>query len=376
MYSTRFFEGLSNHFSLQLPFVAYRKPGQLIVKALLQKDPELHDVSDFTEKGFVFVPFDDNNQTVLIPLELSKRMETEYIRQTNTPEKVTNASNAELISEKENHLQLVAKGVDDIRSGKFEKVVLSRQEDVTVSEADPIQIFQSLLNTYPSAFVYCWFHPKVGLWLGATPESLLKVESNRFSTMSLAGTQLYKDNLNVRWGKKEKREQEIVTTAIVEDLEDKIETLVISKSETIKAGNLLHLRTQISGTLPMVEQAIDLKSIVKALHPTPAVCGFPKEAAKRFILQNEGYNREFYTGYLGELNFQESKTRNTNRRNVENNVYASVKKVSDLYVNLRCMKLNENQAFIYVGGGITKDSNPRAEWEETVNKTQTMKSVL
>lgn len=125
-----------------------------------------------------------------------------------------------------------------------------------------------------------------------------------------------------------------------------------------------------------MERVIDIAALVKAIHPTPAVCGFPKEAAKRFILQNENYNREFYTGYLGELNFQEIKKRNVNRRNVENRAYTSVKRVSDLYVNLRCMKVNGNQAFIFVGGGITKDSNAEAEWEETVNKTQTMKNVL
>lgn len=376
MHFTVFFEELTSHLNLQLPFVVYRKPEQSTVRALLQETSEEHHVNNFTEQGFVFAPFDDTSPALLFPLELSKSLETKYTKSMNRVEKVSKDSNDKTTSEKENHIQLVTKGVNEIRLGELEKVVLSRYDCVGVSEENPIQIFKSLLDTYPSAFVYCWFHPHVGLWLGATPESLLKVENNRFSTMALAGTQLYKDNLNVHWGEKEKHEQEVVTTAIVESLEGKIETLVISKSETVKAGNLLHLRTQISGTLPIMERVIDIAALVKAIHPTPAVCGFPKEAAKRFILQNENYNREFYTGYLGELNFQEIKNRNVNRRNVENRAYTSVKRVSDLYVNLRCMKVNGNQAFIFVGGGITKDSNPEAEWEETVNKTQTMKNVL
>ena len=85
----------------------------------------------------------------------------------------------------------------------------------------------------------------------------------------------------------------------------------------------------------------------------------PLEPSKDFILKNENYNREFYTGFLGELNLH----------NEDN-------KTSELFVNLRCMKINNNTATIFVGGGITKDSNPKKEWEETVAKTNTMKNIL
>ena len=112
------------------------------------------------------------------------------------------------------------------------------------------------------------------------------------------------------------------------------------------------------------------------MHPTPAVCGYPKQKAKDFILQNETYSRAYYTGFLGELNLKQSKTRNTNRRNVENNAYATVKTYSNFYVNLRCMQFKDDKALIYVGGGITKDSVAENEWEETLNKTKTIGNVL
>jgi isochorismate synthase len=76
------------------------------------------------------------------------------------------------------------------------------------------------------------------------------------------------------------------------------------------------------------------------------------------------------------LNLKTSKTRNTNRRNVENNAYVVVKTYSNFYVNLRCMQLMDEKAVIYVGGGITKDSVSQNEWEETVNKTKTIANVL
>ena len=191
--------------------------------------------------------------------------------------------------------------------------------------------------------------------------------------MALAGTQAFKGTMEVFWGHKEKEEQAIVTKAIVENLEASVETLSLSGPMTVKAGNLLHLKTTISGNLKNAGLALLLNS----LHPTPAVCGFPRQVAKEFILQNEGYDRTFYTGYLGELNLQETKTRNTNRKNVENNAYGSVKKVSNLFVSLRCMQMTkEQEAVLYIGGGITKDSNPEAEWQETVQKAKTMKQIL
>ena len=116
--------------------------------------------------------------------------------------------------------------------------------------------------------------------------------------------------------------------------------------------------------------------MLESLHPTPAVCGFPREKAREFILENEYSDREFYSGFLGEINLKQEVKRSSNRRNQENQAYASILNQSQIFVNLRCMKLVEGEAEIFIGGGITADSNPTAEWEETVNKSYTIKSVL
>ncbi|MEZ4779855.1 MAG: chorismate-binding protein, partial [Flavobacteriaceae bacterium] len=92
------------------------------------------------------------------------------------------------------------------------------------------------------------------------------------------------------------------------------------------------------------------------LHPTSAICGMPSALSKKFILENENYNREFYTGYLGPI--------------------LGPNEASFLFVNLRCMKLEKNKAHIFVGGGITKESNVNDEWTETQNKMQPMLQVL
>ena len=103
------------------------------------------------------------------------------------------------------------------------------------------------------------------------------------------------------------------------ELKDLVKEMTISMPYAIKAGNLWHIKTDISAKLKPKQT---LQPIIAALHPTPAVCGLPKQAAKDFITAFEGYDREYYSGFLGELNSD----------------LASLKsKQSDLFVNLRCM---------------------------------------
>ena len=141
---------------------------------------------------------------------------------------------------------------------------------------------------------------------------------------------------------------------------------------SVEAGQLWHLRTEIKG----VFKPGKFGEVLRALHPTPAVCGTPLSNAKRFIVENENYDRSFYTGFLGELNFSTELARNKNRRNQENSAYRSVVKKSELFVNLRCMQICKTVISIYVGGGITSDSIPESEWNETVLKSNTMFRVL
>lgn len=373
-----FFERLQNQFTNYLPFVAYRNPSETRIKAFLQHENVIHKTTDFTESGFVFSPFNIEETSILIPVEASEIIEcqseetSENLKANNEASEVNKTS--EEPSAKENHIKLVEKGIQAIHKGVFVKVVLSRNESVAISETNPIEIFKKLLSTYSTAYVYVWFHPKVGLWLGATPETLLKIENKQFSTMALAGTQVYNNTIDVVWEEKELEEQQIVTNFIVSNLENQLESLQVSNVETVKAGNLLHLKTQITGRINTDKS--HLKNIIDILHPTPAVCGMPKESAKAFIFKNEYYKRDFYTGFLGELNVKKSVSRNSNRRNVENNAYASIKTVSNLFVNLRCMQIQSKEALLYIGGGITNDSNPVKEWAETVAKSETMKKVL
>ncbi len=358
-------EKASQQLELKLPFVLYKKPDSLSIKGVFQKNDSLFSVNDFTEKGFVFASF-DGNHTVIIPENESEIIIDIY------QEKKFSIFNDKLVCsndfERNDFEILVSNGIKAIEKGEFMKVVLSRKEIVELNSFDLTIAFQNLVQLYPTAFTYCFYHPKVGVWLGASPEQLLKVNQEVFKTISLAGTQKDSGGSDVIWKQKEEEEQQFVTDYIVNKLKDAATELKISKPYSSRAGDLWHIKTDISGVL---NPDYGLQKVIRLLHPTPAVCGFPKDQSKKFILDNENYDRTFYTGFLGELNCENA-----------NGVVSS-----DLFVNLRCMEIDYDleekvsksafsKATLYVGCGITKDSMPEKEWQESVNKSMTMKKVL
>lgn len=376
MTETEFFQRLQNQFDQNLPFVAYRLPEEQQVKTFLQKNSEEYTTTNFTESGFVFSPFVLDKSARIIPEEYADMLEWK-ISDSLMGEKGVSREVPETGEDpvaKAHHVELVERGIEALRSGKMEKVVLSRREEIQLSDPDPLRYFRDLIFKYPGTFVYLWYHPNTGCWLAASPEILLKISGKQLTTMALAGTQKYRGSMEVSWGEKEKQEQQFVTDEILGKLGTFTSQVNVSEVKTVKAGSLLHLRTDIEARINGPDNIF--KDLLHALHPTPAVCGLPKEKARDFIIKEEGYDREFYTGFLGELNLQKSRNRSRHKRNVEELAYRSVKKETALYVNLRCMKIEEDRAVLFVGGGITRDSRPLDEWQETVQKAETMKAAL
>jgi isochorismate synthase len=336
------FEEIQVLVSQQKPFVCYVKPNESVWNLLIQQTDEITAFSN--QAGFVFVPFHGENQ-VVIPFEGNPFSQgtVETFEQITAPN--YNFEN----NENEDFQKLVSLGIEAIQKNEFDKVVLSRKI-VLKKQISIVATFQNLIATYPSAFRYLFFHPRIGLWMGATPEQLVKINQNQFETVALAGTQLYSEN--VIWTIKEIEEQQFVTDYIITKVKNKVKQLIVTDVETVNAGNLIHLKSYIRGYLTSDFHANDL---IQTLHPTPAVCGLPKERAIDFILKNEGYDRKYYAGFLGEYNKEN---------------------LTDLFVNLRCLEVDDDVVNIYVGCGITKDSIPEKEFIETENKSMTMRNVL
>lgn len=240
----------------------------------------------------------------------------------------------------------VSGALEAIDSGVFQKVVLSRSE-FWESTSAPELLFRSKCEAYPNAFVYLFSHPQSGVWLGATPELLLRARGGRFETVSLAGTRSVGSG---EWTEKELREQQLVTDFIQGALRTcHAESMQIGDVHEHAYGQLRHLETHISFT-----STHSTDEWLEVLHPTPAVGGQPREAALNFIRTHEVLPRGYYAGYLGLIGTG----------------------TADFYVNLRCMACFTNGYRVFAGGGIVEGSQPRAEWEETRAKIESIRMEL
>ena len=226
-------------FTQKLPFVLYCKPNSDTVIGLFQQNDILHELHDFNEKGFVFASF-DGNQNYLIPENQSKSESAVWEKKKAIVAWNLESSFEELA--KSNFEELVRKGIQAIEKDEFKKVVLSRKETLELDGFQFETVFANLVHLYPSTFVYCFYHPKVGMWLGATPEQLLKANKNSFETIALAGTQKDIGLAEIVWENKEKEEQQIVTDYIVNKLENVATEVVVSKPYSIKAGSIWHIK--------------------------------------------------------------------------------------------------------------------------------------
>ena len=270
-------------------------------------------------------------------------------------------SEKQFSSDKENYEKLVRKGINEIEAGSFEKIVPSRAKYIDLPESfDVIETFEKLCDTYPNAMISFVSIPNVGTWIGASPELLIQVENNHiFKTVALAGTKPFEPGTNIKnvaWTQKEIEEQALVCRYIISNFKKiRLREYDEQGPKTIIAGNVMHLKTTF---------AVDMKEtnfpqlgsvMLQLIHPTSAVCGMPLEESLKFLKENEGYDREFYAGYLGPVN-------------INNNIC--------LFVNLRCMQLTGSKAILYSGAGVTADSVPESEWEETEIKLNTLLKVI
>lgn len=249
------------------------------------------------------------------------------------------------ITTQNDYLTICNSLIEYLNQNHLEKVILSRLKKIN-NRFDPIELFKSLNTHYKNTFNYIISIEGMGCWIGSTPEILLTKTKNRFKTVSIAGTKHTELN---EWGEKELEEQQIVTDYISDTLHTNSIDFSTSKTETIKAGQVFHLKTNFEGQLNN-----NLTQLIQALHPTPATCGLPKDKAKLLIESVEKHKRKFYTGFLGPTTQE-----NTN-----------------LFVNLRCIEIQKTCSFLYLGGGITAQSIALDEWNETENKAKTLLHII
>lgn len=276
-------------------FAIYRLPDSATTYIILQEKNDffLFNKSAVNNKGFVFYPFDVKTHSPLF-IQADKIIKNpKFSFKSEKIDKSVDIIKTEYIKK--------AKIFIKKTENEFTKIVLSRKKSIKNDNLEIANIFQELNKKYPNAMIFLVNHPKTGTWMGATPEILIKNEGNKLKTMALAGTQLIKPDQKAIWQDKEIKEQKAVMDFVEETLKKhKIKysskgpyTKEVAK---FKDGNLVHLATDY-----FAEKEGYFFGLITDLHPTPAVSGLPRRESIQFILENEGYDREYYTGFLGPV---------------------------------------------------------------------------
>lgn len=300
------------------------------------------------EAGFAIVPFDTAgpHPTLLIPAD---KVETQPI--TPLPAVPAATSLPRATQPSEDYEAAFGRFHEAVSSGKLRKLVLARSKDVPFGDTatPPETMFLNACRMYPRLMIMLHHTPMSGTWIVASPEILVESRGTQGHTVALAGTMPWADGY-ARWSRKNQQEQHVVEQYIEGAIARVCHDIVKDGPVTMRAGALQHLRTDFRFRF---HDTVGL--IAAALHPTPAVCGWPKAEAQAFIAAHENLDREYYSGCAGPV---------------------AIASETHLYVALRCAKLSEDHAQLYAGGGIMPDSECQSEWQETEMKMQTILNAL
>jgi isochorismate synthase len=249
----------------------------------------------------------------------------------------------------------VAESVDRIQRGMLRKVVLARTIRVEAGRTlDPRELLKRLRAVEPDGYSFAVDTGESRTLVGASPELLISRFGNDIRANPLAGSapragDPAEDRRNAeRLGSsaKDRQEHAIVVEDVFRALHPHCRDLTYDREPQLLAtANVWHLSTRFRGVLK--EPGVTSLDLVRALHPTPAVCGEPRDEAMRTIEMLEPVPRGAYAGAVGWMDAK------------GDGVWA---------LALRCAEISGSTARLFAGAGIVADSDPAAELEETERK--------
>jgi isochorismate synthase len=259
--------------------------------------------------------------------------------------------------------RIVTAATDLFSETELSKVVLSRTLRLTTKEKlDVRKVLARLVRKNSNGFNFAVSLPddlgRQGTFLGASPELLLRKMGCRISLNPLAGSipRVADPELDQARAQallesdKDLREHALVVRSIREILEPLCKHLMIPERPSLmQTDSMWHLSTEIEGELN--NNAMSSLELALALHPTPAVCGYPTDVARRAILELEGYDRGLFTGLVG---------------------WCNAKGDGEWAIAIRCATIQDNEVQVFAGAGIVSGSCPEKEYRETHAKFQTM----
>lgn len=248
--------------------------------------------------------------------------------------------------------RLMADALQEIASGALEKVVLARPIEVRGAQPDPVAVLARARAAVPSCTTFLCRGRDGAAFVGSTPEKLCRIQGRALSTHALASSAPVDRSRSLGADDKDQREHRAVVDGIWGSLAPLSEQVdVASAPETVRLSYISHLRTPVRARL---REGVSAVEAVLALHPTAAVGGTPREDARHFLADHEGFDRGWYAGAVGWIGA----------------------KGVDLRVGLRSALITRNEAKVYVGAGIVRGSTAEGEWRETRMKSRLMLGAL
>lgn len=263
--------------------------------------------------------------------------------------------------EKEGWIRNIKKALEEIDSGKVQKIVLSRQVDIELeSKINISKIIKRLGERYPRCYVFA-FRKNDSIFFGASPEKLAKISNGWIEADALAGSvargeseendELLANSLLT--SKKDLAEQKIVVSFIRDSFSQFCDEIIFDENPIIrKLPNIQHLWTPIKGKINSNESIF---TILKELHPTPAICGVPWNKALDSIIEMEPHDRGLFSGMIGWFNFNNE---------------------GEFAVAIRSALLKNRSIYAFAGCGIVKGSDPEFEYAESELKLRPILSLF
>jgi menaquinone-specific isochorismate synthase len=250
--------------------------------------------------------------------------------------------------------------LSQIDNGYVKKVVLARQKRIkSASDLNFRTVFENIKSDQNDSFLF-QIPCDNGLFMGASPERLLQVDGNKIKIDSLAGTRKRgsdrADDLRLERellaSKKDCYEQGIVTESILNTLKSFVmDQPELSDLSVKKFRAVQHLHSSITAAL---KDSVNIDDLLKALHPTPALGGDPKEKALKILTEIGDPDRGFYGGPVGWVSATEM----------------------EFAVGIRSTFINDDEVVLYGGCGIVKGSDSESEWDETEVKMSVMEKAI
>lgn len=274
------------------------------------------------------------------------------------------STGAEFRTDRSDWMERVRTVRDRIRDGDLEKAVLSAAYDVALDGHLPLASVMGALETrYPDCYRFSFSPPRADrrtTFFGASPERLVTKRDRRLETEALAGTVERGDSPDEDERRRRRlqenetlaREHAVVADRIREQLTELGADVQIGDRTVRTLENVHHLKTPMSASLPPDVHVLDL---VATLHPTPALGGHPREAARSLIAEVESTVRGWYGAPIGWFDA------------TGNGSFA---------VGIRSALARDGTATLYAGNGIVAGSDPETEYRELAAKFEPIREVL